>query len=204
MNASKPTKRMLEIGIAVLVFVAAWGTARKLSSSEPQGAPPPVQPVDLLNQVVPNSGVTDARGKPVRLLDFVKGSPAVLFLAGVETCLDCTRFPSEMRILTREFPGMRQVFMGVGRDTAFFAGYARREHVAAHTLLDPEGKVQQELGLSPTLPLVLVLDDDGRILMADSRGGGRFSAYPISRMLLNLRGTLSASDSVVDGARRPR
>lgn len=186
------SRLVLWAAAALLVLVLAGTLTRRAQAGSTAPGRKTV-PSWLAGGVLPDVPLTDLRRRPVGLRQALGGQPAILYLVGRETCLDCTQLPLEMRIVRREHPGLRQWFIAVGSDTAFFARYARTQRIAPQTLLDPGQAIPRALGTPSPDPLILIVDGTGRILYVDARGGAAFSRFPISSVLRAMSAALTAA-----------
>lgn len=173
---------IVSVGLAA-VLPWAWGRETGGRPTPTAGAP--------LGQVLPDARLRDLAGGEAALHDAVTGPATILAVLSQEDLLACGDFLLELRIIKNAFPGIRQVVVGVGPDTAFLGDYFRRQRAPA--LLDPTRALERALGLST--PLVALLNEDGRAVFVDQRSGPEASAFPVSRVLTGLLKVLDRSSA---------
>ncbi len=148
-------------------------------------------PRSSLAKFMPDQPLISVDGDSVSLASILRRSPSLLVVLSEDDCLGCGDFGTELRILSREFPGLQQVVIGVGSDTALLRNYFRQTRTKGY--LDLNSSLIRG-GAVPT-PFVSVVDTAGRVLFTDTRPGSDARFFPISQLLPLL-------DSVIDGSRR--
>jgi hypothetical protein len=145
---------------------------------------------DLVGTVLSDFFLQTPAGEVVSASALFSTEPAVLYFVTDKNIYNCAQFPLEMKILSREHPHIQQALIASGRDTAAILRFVKLHRITEHSYFDPEEEVSRVLGVSVHGPAILLTARGGEVLLADTRSGGRFSHFPISRVLLQLERVL--------------
>lgn len=123
---------------------------------------------------------------PVRSLrETLQGKPALITIIGVDDCLGCGQYATEVLVARNRFPGLTLLVVASGPDQAALRHYVHANHLDEYAAFDSTRAVVTALGRQHE-PLTMLVGLDGTILFADSRIGFDRSAYPPARLLGDL------------------
>lgn len=178
------------VAVAVLIGISSR-LPRWVSGHNPRGE---IAPWELVGSVLNDSllhGQSDIGNGPAP-----RARPRLVYLIPIERTDDCTRIAVEMRIVARKFPRLDQELILTGADTARARVFVRANRVSQLTRFDAQYRIARTLRVPRTDPLILLLDEQDRVVYVDARSGGQFSAFPISRVLPALSGTLTGATTL--------
>ncbi len=157
-----------------------------LRMGPPSATASEASPVLTTGLPVPDLRLVGPDRAPTQLYRVLGHRPALLLLLDGDDCYSCGDYATELKILERELPDLRSITLGVGPDTAMVRGFLARHRLFGFHVDGEDPRIS--LGFET--PLVLLVDDQARVLLSDARPPGAAKAFPMSRLLQATSATL--------------
>lgn len=167
--------------LAVLSLVV--GAAALGANLQRDGATAKVTP--LLGKRLENVVLDEPARPSAQLHSTLGSSETLLILLDEDAALSCANLPLELRIIRRDFPELTVTMVGLAEDRTFLESYFARE-LLRRTYFISESSLRTLVG-QRTLPLAILVDSAGRIVLVDERNGPQATEFPISKVLNSLR-----------------
>ena len=169
----------------LLAGTGGWALYRRATE-------PPAYVRNPLGEPMPDVVVERTSGADVRLLQFLGGRAALVYVFSAAQCASCSNLGLEFRILKTAYPTLRTVLVGSGSSVSEFRTAFDAQGVSEQdAVVDPSRALLHGLSLTHE-PIVLLADSTGRIVFVDPRTPSQAAQYPMGRVLTDLQGALGA------------